>query len=92
MIDNIQIPSNSYKMIVIPGNNNGTGFIRNQYNPQYIAQYITKRDFDDVVERASLICRSSYTVKRNIDDLKLKPKQVKFMLTSMSLCLVVIFA
>mmetsp|Transcript_712 Transcript_712/g.835 ORF Transcript_712/g.835 Transcript_712/m.835 type:complete len:231 (+) Transcript_712:112-804(+) len=66
-MDEINFPESTPARIVIKSNEKGTGFMRNHYHDEFCRNYITKKDFDIVVDKVSLIIGNEYSRKRKLD-------------------------
>lgn len=49
-MEHIKFPENSPKLIVIPSNKEGTGFLKYCFDERYLKGKITEEEFDHVVE------------------------------------------
>ena len=67
IMEEINFPSSTPARIVIKSNEKGTGFMRNHYQEEYCRDYISKKDFDAVVDKVSLIIGNEYSRKRKLD-------------------------
>jgi hypothetical protein len=63
----INFPTTNPARIVIKSNEKGTGFMRNHYHDEYCSPYISKKEFDGVVDKVSLIIGNEYSRKRKLD-------------------------
>ena len=59
------IPNNTPTAIYIPANDSNTGFIRKKYHEEYMTPYIAEYDFDQIIDRASIICAKAYNKVKN---------------------------
>ena len=66
-MDEINFPVANPARIIIRSNEKGTGFMRNHYNEEYCKNYIPKKEFDDIVDKCSLIIGNEYSRKRKLD-------------------------
>lgn len=67
VMEEINFPETNQSRIIIKSNEKGTGFMRNHYHEQYCPPYITKKEFDAIVDKASLIIGNEYSRKRKLD-------------------------
>lgn len=63
----INFPKNNPARVIIKSNEKGTGFMRNHYHEEYCSPYIPKKEFDDVVDKCSLLIGNEYSRKRKMD-------------------------
>lgn len=66
-MEELEFPETTPARIVIKSNEKGTGFMRNHYHSEYCSPYINKRDFDNIVDKCSLIISGEYSRKRKLD-------------------------
>ena len=59
--------SNSWR-IIIPSNSSGNGFLKKQYINEYLHQYISEKEFNDVVDSFSRIVMKLHSKKRKLDN------------------------
>lgn len=67
IMNEINFPSSTPARVVIKSNEKGTGFMRNFYNEEYCKDYISKKEFDAIVDKVSLIIGNEYSRKRKLD-------------------------
>lgn len=67
IMEEIRFPETTPARIVIKSNEKGTGFMRNHYNEEYLSGYISRKDFDEIVDKCSTIVGNEYSRKRNQD-------------------------
>jgi hypothetical protein len=65
----VQIPYSNENVIIIPSNDKGTGFLRNQYkeNKRYMRGLLSKEEHDIIVSECSTIAAEIYSRKRKSD-------------------------
>ena len=68
IMDEINFPETNPARIVIKSNEKGTGFMRNHYHDEYCRSYVTRKDFDQVVDKVSLVIGNEYSRKRKLDN------------------------
>ena len=62
------IPESTPTRTIIPSNEHGTGFMRNAYNPDYLAHLLSEQDFLKVVDAVNSLIRKAWTKKRILDN------------------------
>lgn len=63
----LAIPENTEELVIIPSNEKGTGFLRNLYDERFLTGFITKEQFDKVIDECSKINARKYSEKRKAD-------------------------
>lgn len=67
IIAEVNFPATTPARICIKSNEKGTGFMRNHYHEEFCKNYISKKEFDGVVDKVSLIIGNEYSRKRKLD-------------------------
>ena len=67
IMESLQIPENSEKLVTIKSNKQSTGFLKTCYDTKYLPSQISQPEFDKVIERSSKLIACSYMKKRNSD-------------------------
>jgi hypothetical protein len=76
-------------LVIIPSNVKGTGFLRNTYEDQkpYIGGLLNKKEFNDIVDKASKLTALVYSHNRKKDVEGIRPS-IKFGLIFSSILLI----
>jgi hypothetical protein len=63
----LKIPENTEELVIIPSNEKGTGFMKNNYDERFLKDVISKELFDTIIENCNKINARKYTEKRLAD-------------------------
>ena len=63
LMDMMLFPQNSKKMVIIPSNKEGTGFLNHCYDKQFLTGFITEKEFNAIVLICSRIAARAYSQK-----------------------------
>ena len=63
LMDMMLFPQNSKKMVIVPSNKEGTGFLNHCYDKQYLKGYITEKEFNAIILICSRIAAKTYSRK-----------------------------
>ena len=66
-MDMMLFPSNSKKMVIVPSNKEGTGFLNHCYDKQYLSGFISEKEFNATILICSRIAAKAYSNKQIID-------------------------
>ena len=86
IMENIEYPPDNRGLVVTKSNFKGTGFLRTCYNERYLKDYISKKEFLKVIDRASKLMALEYSRKRKSDS-KSTPLWIKLALAFSGLLL-----
>lgn len=74
LMDMMLFPQNCKKMVIIPSNKEGTGFLNHCYDKQYLQGFITEKEFNAIILICSRIAARAYSQKQIIDRQKTSQK------------------
>ena len=63
LMDMMLFPQNSKKMVIVPSNKEGTGFLNHCYDKKYLRGYITEKEFNAIILICSRIAAKTYSRK-----------------------------
>ena len=84
MMERIMFPVNNQNLVVVPSNEEGTGFLNYCYDASILRNYMEEEEFDQIVRIASKIAAQCYS-KQKVMDKKSLGKNVKVMFLLSSL-------
>jgi len=76
LMDMMLFPQNCKKMIIVPSNKEGTGFLNHCYDKQYLTGFITEKEFNAIILICSRIAARAYSQKQIIDRQKTSKKMI----------------
>lgn len=71
LLKTVGIPKTQPWSIIIPPNEVLNGFCRKSYHPEYCEEYISKHEFDEVIDNICKLASLAYSQKRNNDNKQL---------------------
>lgn len=63
-------------MVIVPSNQEGTGFLNHCYDKQYLTGFITEKEFNAIILICSRIAAKAYSNKQIIDRQKISEKMI----------------
>ena len=87
LADKIDFPISTPNLIIIPCNESRKGFLRDCYIKEYLADYLSKDEFDHVINQVITHTHKSYAEKRSIDNEQMPQKVMFIMLISLTMIL-----
>ena len=78
LMDVMLFPQNNRKMVIVPSNKEGTGFLNYCYEKKYLYGFITEKEFNAIILICSRIAARSYSNKQIIDRQKTSDKMLLF--------------
>ena len=73
-MQHLDIPKSTPDCIIIPSNKYGLGFKRKTYIAEYLQDYISKEEFDKVINHVTRLAQLAYSEKRKIDNNQISKK------------------
>jgi len=67
IMDLMLFPQNCKKMVIVPSNKEGTGFLNHCYDAHYLTGIITEKEFNSMIVICSRIAAKTYSSKQIID-------------------------
>ena len=61
LMDLMLFPQNCKKMVIVPSNKEGTGFLNHCYDKQFLNGFITEKEFNAIVLICSRIAAKAYS-------------------------------
>jgi hypothetical protein len=61
IMDLMLFPQNSKKMVIVPSNKEGTGFLNHCYDKDYLTGIITEKEFNAIIVICSRIAAKAYS-------------------------------
>lgn len=74
LLKTVGIPKTTPYSIIIPPNEDMNGFCRKSYHPKYCRDYISKIEFDEIIDNICKLAGLAYSKKRDNDNKQLSPK------------------
>lgn len=71
-------PQNNRKMVIVPSNKEGTGFLNHCYDKKYLHGVLTEKEFNAIILICSRISARAYSQKQIIDRQKTSDKMLMF--------------
>ena len=78
LMDLMLFPQNCKKMVIVPSNKEGTGFLNHCYDKKYLIGFITEKEFNAIILICSRIAARAYSNKQIIDRQKTSDKMLLF--------------
>ena len=78
LMDLMLFPQNCSKMVIVPSNKEGTGFLNHCYDKEFLTGFITEKEFNAIVLICSRIAAKAYSQKQIIDRQKTSQKVLFF--------------
>eukprot|EP00356_Strombidium_inclinatum_P008424 CAMPEP_0170497596 /NCGR_PEP_ID=MMETSP0208-20121228/25153_1 /TAXON_ID=197538 /ORGANISM="Strombidium inclinatum, Strain S3" /LENGTH=283 /DNA_ID=CAMNT_0010774459 /DNA_START=378 /DNA_END=1229 /DNA_ORIENTATION=- len=82
LMDMMLFPANNKKMVIVPSNKEGTGFLNHCYDKQYLTGFISEKEFNAIILICSRITAKAYSKKQIIDRQKTSDKMLWFIALS----------
>ena len=76
LMDMMLFPQNCKKMVIVPSNKEGTGFLNHCYDKKYLTGFITEKEFNAIILICSRIAARAYSNKQIIDRQKTSDKML----------------
>lgn len=76
LLKTVGIPETKPYSIIIPPNEETNGFGRISYHHEYCNDFISKIEFDEVIDNVCKLASAAYSVKRENDNKQLSPKVI----------------
>ena len=67
LMDLMLFPQNCKKMVIVPSNKEGTGFLNHCYDKEFLTGFITEKEFNAIILICSRIAAKAYSQKQIID-------------------------
>lgn len=67
IMDFMLFPQNSKKMVIVPSNKGGTGFLNHCYDETFLTGIITEKEFNSIIVICSKIAAKTYSNKQIVD-------------------------
>jgi len=61
LMDMMLFPQNCKKMVIVPSNKEGTGFLNHCYDKRYLTGFITEKEFNAIILICSRIAARAYS-------------------------------
>ena len=61
VMERINFPTNSKELVVVKSNGKGTGFMRNQYDENFLKRHISQEEFIKIIDYASNLMKVLYS-------------------------------
>ena len=88
LMDMMLFPQNSRKLVILPSNKEGTGFLNHCYSKRYLNGFVIEKEFNAIIVICSRIASRAYSNKQIIDRQKTSDKMMLYITiaTAISIC------